>query len=89
MMTKKEVQQKIEYHIKKAMEYKKELERMSMVLDLKGEMDKPFNKYDMQEMNQLLTMNEKAFNWLNQNKEKNIYDWNYLMGETEQVPLAR
>jgi hypothetical protein len=87
-MTKYELKQKKERLQKQLEEVNKELERMSKTLLLKDN-EKPFSKYTISEMNNLCEISEKAFNWMNENKDKNIYDYNALQSKDNKIPLEK
>lgn len=87
-MTLLEAKQKAEYHYAKWQEYQQQVEKMGKAFDIR-DMNKPFRKYTVAELNQLYTISEKAYNWSLENKDSNIYDYNLMAIKEEKVILSR
>lgn len=87
-MTLLEAQQKAEYYYSKWQEYQKEVERMGKAFDIR-DMNKPFRKYTVAELNQLYTISNKAYEWSLENRDSNIYDYNLMAIKEDKVILAR
>lgn len=87
-MTRLEAQQKVEYYRKKLNEYQAVLEQMDRVFDI-PDFNKPFKKYNINELQQLLDCSEKAYEWSLENGESNIYDYNLLSMKEDRITLAR
>ena len=62
------------------------LSNMEKVLKLK-DIDKPFQKWSLAEMNDLYSINNKAFEWFGQNKDKTVYDYNAQAYEEDRINL--
>lgn len=87
-MTKYELKAKRERLIKQLNEVDSLLEKMNKSLCLDNN-EKPFSKYTLRETNDLLDINEKAYNWLSENKEKSICDYNRVHPKAENVSLEK
>lgn len=87
-MTKLELQQKQEYYRRKLNEINAELERMDKVFTIHDK-EKPFRKYSVIEMNELFDISQDAFNWLSENNENNILDYNAQASKDKQVNFDR
>lgn len=87
-MTKLEAQQKAKYYYEKWQEYQAVLDKMDMVFDIQ-DFNKPFRKYSIGELQALLEVSEKAYEYSRENGESNIYDYNLLSAKEDRITLAR
>lgn len=87
-MTLLEAQQKAKYYYEKWQEYQKEADRMETAFDI-ADMNKPFKKYTVNELNQLYNISEKAYEWSRENADSNIYDYNLMAIKEDRIILAR
>lgn len=89
-MTRLEAQQKVEYYRKKLNEYQAVLDKMDAVFDIQ-DFNKPFRKYTIDELQRLLDVSEKAYEWSREeeNANSNIYDYNLLSPKEDRITLAR
>lgn len=87
-MTLLEAQQKAKYYYQKWQEYQKEVERMETAFDI-SDMNKPFKKYTINETQQLYNISEKAYEWMLENKDANIYDYNLMALKEDRIILAK
>lgn len=88
ILTKYELKQKKERLQKELAEVNAKLEKLNKTLQLDNN-EKPFSKYTIGEMENLLDCSEKAYNWLSENKDKNIYDFNATQPTANKVVLDR
>lgn len=90
VMTKAEVKQKVDYHSRKLAEYKKELERMETAFEI-SDMNKPFRKYTINDLQALLEVSQKAYEWSREEENRNatIYDYNLQAYVEDRVLLAK
>lgn len=54
-----------------------------------ADMNKPFKKYTVNELNQLYNISEKAYEWSRENADSNIYDYNLMAIKEDRIILAR
>lgn len=89
-MTKFEVQQKVAYYRKKLEEYQAILDDMEKVFDI-DDFNKPFRKYSINDLQALLDISEKAYEWSREeeNKDATIYDYNLQACAAERIILAK
>lgn len=87
-MTKYELQQKRDRLQKELKEVTVQLEKMNKVLSLDNN-EKPFSKYTLGETNDLFDISEKAYIWLVENKDKNIYDYNATVPTANRIVLEK
>lgn len=89
-MTRLEAQQKVEYYRKKLNEYQAVLDQMDRVFDI-PDFNKPFRKYSIGELQALLEVSEKAYEWSREeeNANSNIYDYNLISAKEDRITLAR
>lgn len=87
-MTLFEAQQKAEYYYNKWQEYQKEVERMQSAFSIK-DLNKPFKKYTVNELQQLYSISGKAYEWSRENPDSNIYDYNLMAIKEDRIILAR
>ena len=87
-MTLLEAQQKLQYHYAKWQEYQKEVERLETAFSIDN-MQKPFKKYSLHELQKLFTLSNKAYEWGKENADSNIYDYNFMATKEDQVLLAK
>lgn len=87
-MTLLEAQQKAKYYYQKWQEYQKEVERMETAFDI-HDMNKPFKKYTINEIQQLYNISEKAYEWMQENQDSNIYDYNLMALKEDKIILAK
>lgn len=91
-MTKKEIMNEISYHSQKITELQKMLE--SAVDELKlDDYEKPFRRYTINELEDLYSINQKVFEWFNDDEEperKNmsIIEYNQQALKKDRMPLA-
>lgn len=88
METKTELKQKAEYYKRKLAEVQKELDRMETCFCI-DDKEKPFSKYNIQEMNDLYAINQTAFEYLDANKSESIMDYNLSASKEKQVMLEK
>lgn len=88
MTTKYELQQKRDRLQKQLNEVNEALEKMNKTLCLDNN-EKPFSKYSISEMSDLLDCSEMAYNWLNENKDKSIIDFNNSQPKAYRVVLEK
>lgn len=90
IMTRFEAEQKVTYYRKKLNEYQKILDNMDKVFDIQ-DFSKPFRKYSIGELQALLEVSEKAYEWSREkeNADYNIYDYNLSTPKADNVTLAR
>lgn len=87
-MTLLEAQQKAKYYYEKWQEYQKQVEKMETAFDIQ-DMNKPFKKYTVGELNQLYNISEKAYEWSRENADSNIYDYNLMALKEDRIILSR
>lgn len=89
-MTKFEAQQKVNYYRKKLEEYQAILDDMEKVFDI-DDFNKPFRKYSINDLQALLDVSEKAYEWSREeeNKDATIYDYNLQVCAAARITLAR
>lgn len=89
--TKKELEDKVAYYKKKTAEYQQMIDSLdNNVLDME-DFEKPFIKYNLSELSELLRISDSAyeFSQLEENKSKNIYDYNAQATDDSAVVLAK
>ena len=89
-MTQFEAKQKAQYYYEKYQEYQRILDKMEAVFDI-PDFNKPFRKYTIDELQKLLDVSEKAYEWSREeeNANSNIYDYNLLSAKEDRITLAR
>lgn len=87
-MTRLELQQKQEYYRRKLNEINTELDRMDKVFTIHDK-EKPFRKYTLIEMRELSDVSMDAYEWLNENKEMSVLDYNAQASKEKQVNFDR
>lgn len=89
-MTKFEAEQKVAYYRKKLEEYQAILDDMEKVFDI-DDFNKPFRKYSINDLQALLDVSEKAYEWSREeeNIDATIYDYNLQACAAERITLAK
>lgn len=87
-MTRLEAQQKVKYYYDKWQEYQSVLDKMDAVFDIQ-DFNKPFRKYSIEELQRLLNVSEKAYDYSRENQDSNIYDYNLMALKEDKITLAR
>lgn len=80
-MTKKELLFKQEQLQKQLAEVQQQLEKYETAFCI-NQPGKPYKKYNIAEMNELYSISKRAYEWLNENPQNNILDYN------AQCPIA-
>ena len=74
-MTKQELLFKQEQLQKQLEDIRTQLEKFDTAFNI-NQPAKPYKKYALYEINQLYSISERAYNWLNDNQDKSILDYN-------------
>lgn len=74
-MTKLELEYKIQRLKEQLAKYQEQLDNMNTVFYI-NDNNKPFQKWSMKEQNDLYSINQVAWEWLTNNKECSIIDYN-------------
>lgn len=74
-MTKSDLEFKIQQTRKQLAKYEEELKKMNEVFYI-DDKEKPFKKWTISEQNQLYNIKNQAWQWLSENKDSSILDYN-------------
>ena len=74
-MTKKELLFKQEQLQKQLAEVQQQLEKYETAFSI-NQPGKPYKKYNIAEMNELYSISQRAYEWLTENQQQSIIDYN-------------